>query len=405
MMAWTPYEKTVEALVKSLTCKERVEVVGLMEARGRILAKDIIAKENQPAFPTSEMDGYAIRAKDQDKGVLKLTHRVPAGTQISLHVNEGECIKTFTGSLVSEGADTVIPIENVEVDGSSVRIVTPVKEGYAVRPVGEGYKKGEVLIPKGTKIGFAQIGVLAGLGEVQVSVYVQPKVAILATGSEIVDLGQPLPSPAHIRSSNHVTIAALAQNAGAQAIILGLAGDDKELIKKRILEGLESADIVVTTGGVSVGDYDFVKDIIGDLAMETIIQGADIKPGRHVRVVKVGQKYILALPGFPYSSSVVFGLYGLRIIDFMLNQDYDRRFCYATLEEDYKKRSKFTEFTACNLYEKDGEFWVNLEGKKMGSSAILNNLLGQATLLCVPKEAKLLKAGTKVKVLKLEPYM
>jgi molybdopterin molybdotransferase len=401
-MAWTPYGETVEKLQQSFTCKASVEVVGLMESQGRILATDIIAKENQPEHPTSEMDGYAIRFADQEKGVLKLTHHVPAGTQTSLHVNEGECIKTFTGSLLSDGADTIIPIENVRVEGENVHIVTPVKHGFAVRPIGEGYRKGEVLIPKGEKIGFAQIGVLAGLGEVQVSVYVRPKVAILATGSEIVDLGQPLPTPAHIRSSNHVTIAALAQNAGAQPIILGLAGDDKELIKKRILDGLKCADIVVTTGGVSVGDYDFVKEIIGDLAVESIIEGADIKPGRHVRVVKVGEKYILALPGFPYSSAVVFGLYGLRIIDWMLGLEYDQRFCTATLEEDYPKRSKFTEFTACNLNESNGELRANLEGKKLGSSAILNNLLGGASLLCIPKETTLLQKSEKVKILRLE---
>jgi molybdopterin molybdotransferase len=135
-MAWTPYEQSVERLEKSFTCKGAIEVVGLMESLGRVLAKDIIAKENQPAFPTSEMDGYAIRFIDQEKGILKLTHHVPAGTQISLHVKGGECIKTFTGSLLSEGADTIIPIENVEVEGENVRIVTPVKQGFAVRPIG-----------------------------------------------------------------------------------------------------------------------------------------------------------------------------------------------------------------------------------------------------------------------------
>jgi len=401
-MAWTPYDETVKKLQKSFTCKASVEVVGLMESLGRILATDIIAKENQPEYPTSSMDGYAIRFLDQEKGVLKLTHHIPAGMQTSLHVNEGECIKTFTGSLLSDGADTIIPIENVRVEGENVHIVTPVERGFAVREVGEGYRKGEVLISKGEKIGFAQIGVLAGLGQVQVNVYVRPKVAILATGSEIVDLGQPLPTPAHIRSSNHVTLAALAQNAGAQPIILGLAGDDKELIKKRILDGLKCADIVVTTGGVSVGDYDFVKDVIGDLAVDSVIEGADIKPGRHVRVVKVGEKYILGLPGFPYTSAVVFGLYGLRLIDWMFGLEYERRFCTATLEEEYPKRSKFTEFTACNLSESNGELKANLEGKKEGSSAILNNLLGGANLLCIPKETTLLQKGEKVKILRLE---
>lgn len=402
MMAWTPYEKTVEALEKSLTIKAGIEYVGLMEAQGRVLAIDIKAKESQPEHPTSEMDGYAIRHIDQKLGVLSLTHRLPAGTETSCSVNEGECIKTFTGSLLSAGADTIIPIENVKVEGDKIHIVTPVVEGFAVRPVGEAYFKGDVLILKGTLVGFAEIGVLAGLGIVHVPVFIRPRVAILATGSEIVDIGEPLPTPAHIRSSNHVTLAALAKSAGAEPILLGIAGDDKELIKSKILEGLAHSDMVVTTGGVSVGDYDFVKDIVGDLAVETIIEGAEIKPGRHIRVVKVGGKHLIALPGFPYSSAVVFGLYGLRIIDFMLNRDFKRRFYKAYIGEDYKKRSKFTEFTACNVVKKDGNLEANLSGKRLGSSAILNNLLGDAGLLCVPKDTTIIKKGSTVEVMRLD---
>lgn len=400
-MSWTPYEKTIKALEESLKIKAGIEYVGLMESWGRILAKDIFAQESQPEFPTSEMDGYAIRFEDQELKRLKITQHLPAGTDTSKEVQNGECIKTFTGSLMSDGSDTIIPIENVEVNGEYINIVTPVKKGFAVRPVGEAYFKGDLLMAKGTKIDFAQIGVLAGLGIVHIPVFIPPKVAILATGSEIVDIGEPLPSPAHIRSSNHVTLAALAKSAGAQPILLGVAGDDKELIKNKIIEGLTHADIVVTTGGVSVGDYDFVKDIVGDLAVETIIEGAQIKPGRHIRVVKVNGKHLLALPGFPYSSSVVFTLYGLRIIDFMLGRDFNRRFSKAILNEDYKKRSKFTEFTACNTVEKEGKIEVDLDGKKIGSSAILNNLLKDAALLCVPIDATTIKKGSLVDILRI----
>ncbi|MFA6756644.1 MAG: molybdopterin molybdotransferase MoeA, partial [Sulfurospirillaceae bacterium] len=208
-MSWTPYEKTIKALEESLKIKAGIEYVGLMESWGRILAKDIFAQESQPEFPTSEMDGYAIRFEDQELKRLKITQHLPAGTDTSKEVQNGECIKTFTGSLMSDGSDTIIPIENVEVNGEYINIVTPVKKGFAVRPVGEAYFKGDLLMAKGTKIDFAQIGVLAGLGIVHIPVFIPPKVAILATGSEIVDIGEPLPSPAHIRSSNHVTLAAL----------------------------------------------------------------------------------------------------------------------------------------------------------------------------------------------------
>lgn len=400
-MGWTPYEDSIQALKNSFTQTGATEYVGLMEAQERILAEDIIADENSPEAPTSAMDGYAIRAADQEKGELRLVHHLPAGTDATQVVEEGTCIKTFTGSLMSEGADALIPIENVTVDGDRVIINEKVKEGFAVRPVGESYRKDEVLIPKGVKIGFAEIGTLAGLGIVHIPVKKRPRVAILATGNEIVDIGQPLTNPAQIRSSNHVTLAAIVKAMGAEPLLLGIAGDDKELIKARILEGLHNADIVITTGGVSVGDYDFVKDIIKGMDVESIIEGAAIKPGRHIRVVKAGEKYIFALPGFPYSAAVVAYLYIVPLIENWLGVDSERRVVKATLEHDYKKRSPYTEFTACNLLSVDGEYRVNLDGKKMGSSAILNNMLNDTALLCVPLNATILQKGEKVDVLTL----
>ena len=403
-MGWTPFEETLKALKDSFTCKGVIEYVGLMESQGRILAEDIIAGENSPEVPTSAMDGYAIRFCDQDKGRLSLVHHLPAGTDVTQKVEEGTCIKTFTGSLMSEGSDTLIPIENVTVEGDEIIINEKVKKGFAVRPVGESYQKGEVLIAKGVKIGFAEIGVLAGLGIVHVGVKKRPRVAILATGSEIVDIGQPLTNPAQIRSSNHVTLAAIVKSMGAEPLLLGIAGDDKELIKARILEGLHHADIVVTTGGVSVGDYDFVKDIIKGLDVISIIEGAAIKPGRHIRVVKAGEKYIFALPGFPYSAAVVAYLYIVPLIEYWLGIDSSCRMVQATLEHDYHKRSPFTEFTACNLLHVEGKYHVNLEGKKTGSSAILNNMLGNCALLCVPVDATILHAHSTVDVILLQRF-
>lgn len=401
-MGWTPYKETIEALKKSFTCKGSYEYVNLMEAHGRILAWDIKADENSPKAPTSDMDGYAVRFEDQELGELKIVSYVPAGTDTSLHVNKGECIKTFTGSLMSEGSDTLIPIENVEVADDKILIKERVSLGFAVRPMGEAYKKDDVLIQKGSCIGYAQIATLAEQGIVQVGVKVAPRVAILTTGDEIVDIGEPLTRESQIRSSNHVALASIVKEVGGEPILLGIAGDDKELIKKRILDGLKLADLVVTTGGVSVGDYDFVKDVIAEVGVESIIHGSAIKPGRHVRMVKVGEKYILALPGFPYSSIVGFYLYGARLLEYWLERDYARRYVTAILEEDYEKRSRFTEFTACNLTCKEGELRANLQGKVKGSSAIVTNLLQNAALLCVPQETKLLKKGEKVTILSLQ---
>ncbi len=401
MKKFEKFEDTQRALKSSIDATFGKEKLFLSEALGRILAQDIVATANNPEFETASMDGYALRAEDQELGELRIIDFQPAGSYKGNLVTKGTCVKTFTGSLMSEGSDTLLPIENVEVQGDKIKILEPVKKGFSLRPVGENYKKGEVLIKKGTKIGYAQIGLLAELGYVQVSVFVKPRISILATGSEILDFGEPKENPSQIRSSNHVTIEAILKDAGAQTIRLEIAKDDKEKIKEIMTDALKNSDILVTTGGVSVGDYDFVKEVLGDMKPEYIVDGAFIKPGRHIKIVKIGYKYIFALPGFPYSSSVGTFLYILPLLRAMSEREFDLPVIKAVLDEDYKKRSKYKEFTACNLVLKDGMVSVNLDGKKLGSSAILNNMLDDAALLCIDEDVKLLKKGDLVDVISL----
>ncbi len=400
MSKFKDFDETIEDLIGSLGgVTKPVENVFLTDTLERVLAVDVVAKESSPLHVTSSMDGYAIKFSDQDRGVLKLSSRVPAGTNISEVVKSGECIKTFTGSLMSDGSDTLIPIENVEVDGQSVKIVTPVPFGFAVRPVGENFCEGEVLIKKGTVIGFAEIGLMAELGFVQVPVFGKPRVAVIATGSEILDLGETKTNPAQIRSSNHVTLEAIMSSQGAAVTRVGIVHDDKELIKTKIVESLKHNDIVITTGGVSVGDYDFVKDIIKGMNLEYVVDRASVKPGRHIRVVKLESKYIVALPGFPYSAAVMAFIYILPLLRAFKGLSPRAEYVDAIMQEDYVKRSAFTEFTACNLLLKSGQFYVNLEGKKQGSSAILTNMLDNSALLRVEQKTKLIKKGELVKVL------
>ena len=400
MSKFRDFDETIEILIDSLDgVTKPVENVFLSDTIDRVLAIDVVAKESSPLHVTSSMDGYAIKFEDQEKGVLKLSSRVPAGTDISEKVEEGCCIKTFTGSLMSEGSDTLIPIENVEVNGDEVKIITSVPLGFSVRPVGENYIEGEVLIKKGTVIGFAQIGLMAELGFVQVPVYGKPRVAVIATGSEILDLGEVKTSPAQIRSSNHVTLEAIMKSNGADVTRVGIVQDDKELIKTKIVDSLRDSDIAITTGGVSVGDYDFVKDIIKGMNPEYVVDRAAVKPGRHIRVVKIDSKYIVALPGFPYSAAVMAYIYILPLIRAMRGLDCEAEYVDAIIEEDYAKRSPFTEFTACNLFVRDGQFYVNLEGKKKGSSAILTNMLDGSALLRVEQKTEFIKKGERVRVL------
>ena len=382
----------------------RFERVALSDSLGRVLAEDIVARYNDPQFPTASMDGYAIKHADMEKGELIVLGDNPAGHDETREIGEGESIKTFTGSMMPHGADTLIQIENVTYNDGKIIINETVVKGNAVRPVGEGYKAGDVLIKKGTKIGFAEIGVMAGLNHVMVKVALRPRVAVIATGSEILDLGEHATNPAQIRSSNNYTLAALFEQAGAEVIQLGTAPDDRDALMQTFQNALSCADILVSTGGVSVGDYDFVKDIVPRLGAQVVYKGVGIKPGRHIMVAQKEQKFLLALPGFAYSSTVTAILYALPLIAKMVGKKKAYTMVEAKLQEDFKKRSPFTEFTACNVVVEDGEYFVNFEGKKVGSSAILTNMLDNSALMIAGEEDKFLEKGTFVNVILLENF-
>ncbi len=397
MKDFMSYADSLKILKDTINAWEKVEKVAITDALDRNIAYDVTAAENYPAKPVSAMDGYAFAFKD-GLNELELITDLPAGSDKGLHVEGSKCVKTFTGSLMSEGTDTLVPVENVEVSGSKIIIKKSVPKGFAVRAVGESYKKGEILIKKGTRLTYSEIALLAELGVFHVSVFIRPRVAILATGSEIKDLGEPLDSPAQIHSSNHVGIAMQIRKMGAEPILCEIVRDKAELVEKAIINALKSADILVTTGGISMGDYDFVKGALNE-NFKLIIEGAAIKPGRHIRVAKSGDKYIFALPGFPYSAMVMCVLYVRVLINTWFSQEEPK--ITAIMDEDYKKRSPFLEFTAVNLENRDGKIFVNLNGKKLGSSAIVNNLTNEAALLIIPKETEFIAKGEVVEVLKM----
>ncbi len=403
-MGFLSYESSMELLNALSAGTQRQEKVFLNDALGRYLAEDIVADENSPSQPTSAMDGYAVLHSDLEKGRIKILGDNPAGSDETREVTAGTCIKTFTGAGMPKGADTLIQIENVCVEGDEIHITERVPFGNSVRPIGESYSEGEVLIKKGAKIGFAEIGVMAGLNIAVVAVVVRPRVATLSTGSEILEIGVQQENASQIRSSNHHTIAAIATMAGAEVVQMGVVKDDKATIMAAFENALSSADIVVSTGGVSVGDYDFVKDVIPALGAEVIFKGVKIKPGQHILVAQKGEKFILGLPGFAYSSTVTFLLYVVPLIKKFLGSEKIFEVVEATLSEPFNKRSKKSEFTACNLAFEEGKYVVDFDGKKVGTSAILTNMLGDAALIVSSEEDGPKEAGESVTVIKLDRF-
>ncbi len=374
----------------------------LIDTLGYVLAEDIIADHNSPEAPTSAMDGYAIKHKDLELGRLKISSINPAGSELRDDVRDGESIKTFTGSLMPKGADTLIPIENVTVDGDHIIINESVPFGFSVREIGENYLKDEKLIEQGTKINFTHIGVMASLNIVSPLVYEKPKVSIISTGSELLELGEIQNNSSQIRSSNNYILEAIIKKYGGEPLQLGCIGDNKETILEVVEDALFQSDIVVTTGGVSVGDFDFVKDVIVELGCKVLFKGVRIKPGQHIMLAQKDNKFILALPGFAYSSTVTGLLYLLPLIEKLQKSKSSLKMVEATLREPFNKRHKKAEFTACRVILENGNYFVDFKGKKSGTSAILTNMLDSTALLVTSEDDSSKVIGDKVQILLLD---
>ena len=402
MREFINYDKSIEILNTIKLNKATTQKLFIIDAIGKVIANDVIADHNSPEFPTSGMDGYAIRFEDINNESITIIDKNPAGSVVESSVSSGVCIKTFTGSLMPKGSDTLVPIENVEVIGDSIKITKTVPLGFATRAIGENYAKNEVLIKKGTVIGFAEVGVLASLNIAQINVIVNPTVAIASTGSEILDLGEVQTNEAQIRSSNHLTIEALCKKNGANTLQMGIVEDDIESITNLLETALQKADIVVTTGGVSVGDYDFVQDVIKDkLNAKVLFHGVTIKPGMHILVAIKDGKTIIALPGFAYSSTVCAILYVLPLIYRFREANESLPIVKARISEDFPRKMPKTVFTACNVEYINNEYTINFDGKKKGTSAILTNMLENPAILIQKENSEDIKAGDLVDILLL----
>ena len=395
------FDKSIEMINELEIESYKTKKLYLCDALGYILAEDIVADHNSPEYPTSAMDGYALRFEDMKLDRLTLSSINPAGSDLSDEVRPGSCIKTFTGSLMPEESDTLIPIENVTAEGEVIVINEEVPHGFSVRAVGENYAKADLLIPKGTKIDIAQIGVMASLNIVTPLVFEKPTISILSTGSELLELGEMQTNDAQIRSSNNYILEAIVKKYDGIPMQLGCVKDDKQSITTAIADALAQSDIVVTTGGVSVGDFDFVKDVIRELGCDVIFKGVRVKPGQHIMVARKGDKFIVGLPGFAYSAVVTALLYVVPLITKLQQGKCSLRKVKAILKEPFIKRAKKAEFTACNISLTEGDYYVDFADKKVGSSAILTNMLGDVALLVTGEDDTSKERGESVTVLLL----
>jgi molybdopterin molybdotransferase len=277
------------------------ESVSLVEAAGRVLAEDGRAVVDLPPFPSSAMDGFALRFADTP-GTLPVVARIAAGVPAARPLGAGESMAIATGGVVPDGADAVIPLEVVVESDNEVEVGNRVEEGAHIRPRGGDVRSGDVVVPRGTRLAAAQVAALAAAGVGKAVVSRRPRVAILSTGTELRQPGEPL-GPGEIYEANGILLATTLAAAGAQVQRLPPVADDEEA-HREVLERALEADVVVTSGGVSVGPHDLVRRILGELGVEEVFWGVAVKPGKPLAFGVRGRTLVFGLPGNPVSSLV-----------------------------------------------------------------------------------------------------
>jgi molybdopterin molybdotransferase len=392
-----------EALNRVLT---RIPVLGLEKVNiigslGRVIGEDIVAPRDIPPLDNSAMDGYAVRAADikgasRDNPVfLEVIEDLPAGALPKGSLTRGQATRIMTGAPIPKGADSVVMVEDTEKAGQQVRILQGVPPGENIRRAGEDVKKGDRVIPKGSVIRAAEVGMLASVGRASVYVHQRPVVAILCTGDELVDVDEEI-ADHKIVSSNSYTLSAQALECGALPLQLGIAKDKPEEIEAKFQQGLR-ADVILSSAGVSVGDYDLVKDVLGRIGFQLEFWGVAMRPGQPLAFGTTAGKPTFGLPGNPVSSMVSFEQFVRpSLLKMMGHKNLFRPVVEAVLKEEISKKAGRRYFMRARVSSEGGRYMVTTTGPQ--GSGILNSMVEANALLIVPEEVTDIKAGENVQV-------
>jgi len=372
-----------------------VEQIVLGEAAGRILIEPATARVDLPPFDASAMDGFALRSEDTP-GRLPVAERIAAGRPASRGLRAGEAMGIATGAAVPAGADAVIPLEYVVDHGNTIEIGEDVQGGANVRPQGGDLRAGEVVVPAGARLGPAQLGALAAAGIADFSSTARPRAAVLSTGSELRRPGEEL-EPGQIYEANSVLLAAQLESAGAVVEQLDAVADDEEAHRAALERGLE-ADVLVTSGGVSVGPHDLVRSVGAELGIEEVLWGVAVKPGKPLWFGVRGQTLIFGLPGNPVSSLVCFELFVRpAVLSLQGASEPLPRFQPGRLARSLRPNTVRTELVRARSRVADGE--VELEVVTGQESHMIARAAGADALVLVPAGEEELVAGARVSFL------
>jgi molybdopterin molybdotransferase len=384
-----------------------VERVPILAASGRVLAEEIHSPRDIPGFDNSAMDGFAVRAADVTSAseanpvILQVIETVGAGTMPTRRVEPGTAIRTMTGAPIADGADAIIQVERTRGSESKVEILASVEPRGFIRPRGEDLRAGERVMAVGKTLSAADLGTLASLNRSMLDVYRKPQVAIVATGDELVDVDQ-IPTGAQIVNSSAYALAAAIAEAGGDPTILKIARDTIADTRERLTEATRF-DVVFSTGGVSVGQFDHVKGVMDELGMRTLFHGVAQRPGRPLKFGIMAGRPVFGLPGNPVSTVVCFYLYArpaLRKMGGYRNIGLPR--VQVTCAADIKVANNLTEFVRVRLERKEGELYATPTGNQ--GSGILSSLSRADALLIGSAKENLLKAGSSATALLLDRH-
>ncbi|MFY9610004.1 MAG: gephyrin-like molybdotransferase Glp [Blastocatellia bacterium] len=378
------------------------ETVPLERALGRVLCEPIYADIDLPPFDRARMDGYAVRSSDVATAPVKLRviGEISAGALFAGKLNAGEAVKIFTGAPVPEGADAVQKVEVTKSSNHTVEIQEAVKPGQFITPHASEIEAGEQALKPGRAIGPAEMAVLASFGREQVIVSRKPRVAVFSTGSELVDVSVK-PSGAQIRNSNSYTLAAYAERAGASVDILPTAEDTPEATRDALIRAAEHPDIVITSGGVSMGDYDLVRAALLEIGAEIFFDKVQIRPGKPIVFARRHQTFFFCLPGNPVSTSVTFNVFVRPAIRKMLGHDSPIvSSVTALLAHPLKDASSRKSYLPGRLSIEDGRAFV--EPLKWGGSSDFVAFVKANALIIVAEDVHEIAKGQAVEVLGID---
>lgn len=377
------------------------EVVSVADGFGRVLAADVVARVTQPPTPVSAMDGYAVRGADVETAPATLTviGEAPAGHLFDGEVGPGQAVRIFTGGAVPEGADTIVIQEDVDADGASIAVREATKTGTYVRPAGLDFQAGNVGLAAGRRLSARDVGLAAAMNVPWLSVRRRPRVALLATGDEIVRPGEPI-DRGQIVSSNTVAMAALVRAAGAEPVDLGIAKDNVESLETH-LAGTQGCDMLVTLGGASVGDHDLVRDALEQRGWELGFWQIAMRPGKPLMFGHLGPMPLLGMPGNPVSSLVCGLLFVQPAIRAMLGiSPATPPVTRAVLGRDLRANDRREDYLRSTLLRHDASDWVATPFERQDSS-MLSRLAAADCLVIRPPHAPPAKSGDNVAIIDL----